>query len=183
MDVQRGAERRSGFEDRPVVGVVEIAFAGAAEDQGTVEAELGDRALKLLRGCGRCREGERGEALEPIRVGVHQRGDTVVRVDLQAGGLPRRKTVEARRGEREHLDVEACLVHRRDPALSDFAQPLRHLPPGSVRRRVLAPIGVKPAPRGDDLVGHEMLLSADRLHLMPAFGRCHGLDLALTGEP
>jgi hypothetical protein len=68
VDVQRRAKRRSGLEDRPVVGMVEVALTGAAEQQGTVEAELGDRALKLVRGGGGRGGGESGEALEPVRV-------------------------------------------------------------------------------------------------------------------
>jgi hypothetical protein len=43
-------QRRGGLEDRPVVGVVEVALTGAAEHQRAVEAELGDGALEHLRG-------------------------------------------------------------------------------------------------------------------------------------
>ena len=124
VDVQRGAERGSGLEDRPVVGVVEVAIAGSTEEQGTVEAELGYRALELLRGCGGRGGGEGGEALEPVRARVHELGDAIVRLDLQAAGLLRRKAVQAGRGERDHLDVKTRLVHRRDSALSDLAEPL-----------------------------------------------------------
>ena len=165
VDVQRGAQRRGGLEDRPVVGVVEVALTGAAEEQGTVEAELGDRALELLRGCGGRGGGEGGEALEPVRVGVHELGDAVVRLDLQAGGLVGREVVQAGRGERDHLDVEPRLVHRRDPALSDLAEPLAQLPRRDAGPRVIARGGVEPAPRRHDLVGDEVLLGADRLHL------------------
>ena len=76
-----------------------------------------------------------------------------------------RKVVQARRGERDHLDVKSGLVHRRDPTLTDLTQPLPHLPRRYAGPRVLARSGVEPVPRRDDLVGDEVLLSADRLHL------------------
>ena len=82
-------------------------------------------------------------------------------------GLVRRKIVEAGRGERDHLDVQPRLVHRRDPALSHLAQPLPHLPRRDAGPRVLARGGVEPAPRRDDLVGDQVLLGADRLHVRP----------------
>jgi len=145
--------------------MVEVALNGATEQERTVEAELGDRALELLRGCRGRGGGERREALKPLRVGVHELGDTVVRLDLQAGGLVRRKVVQAGRGERDHLDVQPRLVHRPDPALSDLAQPLPQLPRRGAGPRVLARAGVEPAPRREDLLGDEVLLSADRLHL------------------
>jgi hypothetical protein len=109
--------------------------------------------------------GEGGEALEPVWAGVHELGDAVVGLDLQAGGLAGRKVVEAGRGKRDHLDVEPCIVHRRDPAVSDLAQPIPHLPRRGAGPRILAGEGVEPAPRREDLVGDEVLLSADRLHL------------------
>ncbi len=99
VDVQRGAERRSGLEDRPVVGMVEVALTGAAEQEGTVEAEIGDRALELLRSCHGRGGREGGEALEPVRVGVHELGDAVVGLDLEAGGHVGGKVVQAGRGE------------------------------------------------------------------------------------
>src|ERR1039458_5427387 len=145
--------------------MVEVALTGAAEEEGAVEAELGDGALELLRGCGRRGGGESGEALEPVRVGVHELGDAVVRLDLQAGGLVGQKVVQAGRGERDHLDVQPRLVHRRDPALSDLAEPLPHLPRRGAGPRVIARAGVEPAPRRDDLLGDKVLLGADRLHL------------------
>jgi hypothetical protein len=94
VDVQWGAQRRRSLEDRPVVGMVEVALTGAAEQQRTVEAELGDRALKLLRGGGRRGGGKGREALKPVRVGVYELGDAVVGLDLQAGGLLGRKVMQ-----------------------------------------------------------------------------------------
>jgi hypothetical protein len=61
VDVQRGSKRRGGLEDWPVVTVVEVALASAAEEKGTIEAELRDRALELVGGGG-CGGGERSEA-------------------------------------------------------------------------------------------------------------------------
>src|ERR1700756_4997730 len=80
---------------------------------------------------------------------------------------------EAGRGEQDPLDVDPRLVHRRDPALSDLAQPLPQLPRRGAGPRVIARGEVKPAPCRDDLVGDEMLFGANRLHLVPAFCRCH----------
>ena len=164
MDVDRGAERGGGLEDRPVVGVVEVALAGSAEEQRAVQAERDDRALELLCGRRGRRGCERREALEPVRMGVHELGDAVVCLDLQMRGLGGRKVVQTGRGERDHLNIQARLVHRRDPALPDLAEPLPDVPLGRAGPRVRSRGGGEAAPGRQDLVGHEMLLSSDRLH-------------------
>jgi hypothetical protein len=51
-------------------------------------------------------------------------GDANVRLDLQAGGLVSGQDVHAGRGERGHLDVEARIVRRGDPAVADLPEPL-----------------------------------------------------------
>jgi hypothetical protein len=96
VQIQRSIERFCGLEDRPVVGVVEVLLAGAAEEEGAVEAQLGHRALELLGGGSGGGQSERRKALEPVPVGADELRDPVVGLRLQARGLFRRQVVETR---------------------------------------------------------------------------------------
>jgi hypothetical protein len=129
------------------------------------EAELRDRPLELLRCRGRRRSGERGEALESIRARAHKLGDAIVRLDLQVRARLGRQALQAGRGERQHLHVQPRRVHGRDPTLADLVEPFAELSRRRGRLRVLARAGIEPAPRGHDLVGQQVLLRADGLHL------------------
>ncbi len=161
VDVQRRAQRCRGLEDRPVVTMVEVALTGAAEHQRAVESELGHRSLELLRGGAGRGRGQGGEALEAVGVAVYELGDAIVGLDLQPGGRVGRQVVQARRGEREHLDVQSGLVHGGDPSRSDLTKPLADVSRRDAGRRVG---GLLPVPRRQDVVGDEMFLGADRSH-------------------
>ena len=94
-----------------------------------------------------------------------------------------KQVVQPGRGKAEWLHVQPRLVHSRDAALPGLAQPLPHLPWRNACPRVSARGRVEPTPRRDDLVGHEVLLSADRFHRNACFLSCHPRRPAGVGHP
>ena len=102
-------------------------------DHRALEAELGHRALELVGGGLRIGRGQHGEALEPVGV----RADDLVQPVVGAARERHRGLgVEALRGGRavrQHLHVDAGLVHLLQAQLAEVVQPLAML--GAPRTR------------------------------------------------
>jgi hypothetical protein len=90
-------------------------------DQRALEAILTDRALQLL--CGGFRGGrrQRGEPSEAIRMAPHRLPEDVVCLTGERYRLCRLELLDARKGQRQHLYIDACGVHGRDPAVAEIA--------------------------------------------------------------
>jgi hypothetical protein len=93
VEVERDLQRLGPRQDRPEEPVVQVATAGVAVDQGSLEAVHADRTLQLVVGLA-------GERYRLDRVELpHPWG-----------------------GQGQDLDVDDGGVHVRDPALADVAQ-------------------------------------------------------------
>jgi hypothetical protein len=122
VEIDRDSERFCPLQDWPEKGVVQVASPGVPVDQRPLEAILTDRALQLL--CGGLRGGrrQRGEPGEAIRIAPHRLREEVVRLTSERYRLCCLKLLNARKGQRQHLHIDACGVHRRDPAAAEIAQ-------------------------------------------------------------
>jgi hypothetical protein len=122
VQVERCVERLGRFEDRPEEGLVEMAIASPTEHHRTVEAEGRYGAFQLGGGAFGRRGGQRGQPLESIRMGANRQSESVVGLCLQRDGLLRRQVLHAWCRQREDLDVDADLVHRREALRSEVAE-------------------------------------------------------------
>ena len=90
---------------------------------GALEAELGHRALELVGGGFRIGGGQRGEGGKALRVGRAHLGQAVVDRAREVGGDFDREFLCRRRAVREHLDVDAGLVHFLDAQRAKVVEP------------------------------------------------------------
>ena len=95
-----------------------------AVQHGALEAELGHRALELVGGGFRIGGGQRREGGEALRVGRAHLGQAIVDRAREVGGDFDRKLLRRRRAVREHLDVDAGLVHFLDAQRAEIVEPL-----------------------------------------------------------
>ena len=143
------------------VGVVEVLIARASAEHRPGEAKVGHRASKLARGLGGRRGRERGKAQEARGMGRDRRGQAVVRPDGEVDARPGSEVVQGGRGHREHLDVDAGLVHEREPARPEVVELRPDLAP--VEGGAL-PLRRGRRPRGPDPLRQEVLLDPDQPH-------------------
>ena len=124
MEVDRHVELLGALVDRPVFLVVEEFAVGHAVQHGALEAELGDRALEFVGGGLRIDGGERREGGKALRVGRADLGQAVVDRARQVGRDLDRQLLGRGRAVREHLDVDAGLVHFLDAQGAQIVEPL-----------------------------------------------------------
>ena len=127
MQVDRDAESLGALEDRPEEGVVEVAAPGVPVDQRADEAVPANHSVQLFGGGLRRRRRQRREPGQPIGAAPDRLRERVVRLPGQGHRLVRSELLHARRGEGEHLHVDARRVHPRDPPLAEIAEVLHEL--------------------------------------------------------
>ena len=122
MQINRHAELFRGFEDRPKELVVEIAPAVVAVDHGAGEFLLAHAPLELLRGLVRFSGRQHGKATDALWIFLDRGGEEIVGVadDCRRVGLL--QLLDARRGERDDLHVDAGRVHGGDTLVAEVAQ-------------------------------------------------------------
>ena len=124
MEIDRHVELLGALVDRPEFLEVEKFAVRHAVQHGALEAELGHRALELVGGGLRVDGGKRGEGGEALGVGRADLGEAVVDLPRQVGGDVGTKLLRRRRAMREHLDVDAGLVHLLEAQAAEIEEPL-----------------------------------------------------------
>ena len=114
-----------------------------------------------LRGGGRA---EHRESLQSVRAAAHRLGDQVVGRRLQRGGIGRREAVQAGRRERQHLDVHADPVHRREPVGVEVPKTTVELAFLSRAFGRVLPLRVERAPGVERGVGCQVFFEGDDVH-------------------
>ena len=124
MQVDRHVERLRALKDRPEPLIVEEEPVGQPVDHGTLEAELGDRALELVgRGLG-IGGGERCKGGKPIRVGSHRFIKPVVGAARQWHCGLAVELLQPRHRMRQHLQIDAGLVHLPQSQFAEIVEAL-----------------------------------------------------------
>jgi hypothetical protein len=122
MEVDRHVLRLRRLEDRLVLGSVEILAHRVGVDDDAAEAKPAGGALDLARRLRRLLRRDRGQAGKARRMGFHGRRERIIGLGRQ----PRRQRavehLDARRGEREDLHVDADLIHMGDATGADIEQ-------------------------------------------------------------
>jgi hypothetical protein len=93
-----------------------------AVDDRTLETEFANRPLQLPGRGLRVGRGDRCEAGESGRVASDRLGDEIVRFSRQRRSLSRGFLLDARRCQRDDLDVDPRGIHVGDPAVSEVEQ-------------------------------------------------------------
>ena len=166
MEVDRHVELLGALVDRPELLVVEEHAAGQAVHHRALEAELGHGALELVGGGLRIVGRQRREGREALGMGGAGRGEPVVDAAHQRGRAVGRQLLRRGRAVRDHLHVDAGLVHLLDAQRAEIEQPL-HLRPGPAGFETDVGLGHLGVPvvllDGDDrairLLEHRTLLS------------------------
>ena len=91
---------------------------------GALEAELGHRALEFVGRRLRIGGGERGEGGEPLAIGLAELGEAVIDPARDIGRDVGRQLLGRGRAVRQHLDVDAGLVHLLDAERAEIIEPL-----------------------------------------------------------
>src|SRR3954467_9127266 len=106
VDIDRHIERLRALEDRPELAAVDEFAVGEAMDHGALEAELGHRALELVRRGAWIGARQRGERLEAAVRRAHRLAQPVVGAARYRRCAVRIEALRRRRAMREHLDVD-----------------------------------------------------------------------------
>ena len=130
VKVKRDVQALGHRPDLPQRLVVQVRALRVRVDERAAQAQLRDRALELAGGGGRILQGERGESAEARRVARDDLGQEVVdRGRLPGGHRGVGFGLDTRRVQRQHGDVDAARVHRREPLLGQILQPPQRLRP------------------------------------------------------
>ncbi len=141
MKVDRQVLRLRRLEDRLVLGGVEILAHRVRVDDDAVEAKLGG-ALDLARRFHGLLRRDRSQAGKSRRMSLHGVRKRVVGLGRQSRRQRALEHLDARRGEREDLHVDADLIHVSDAAGADIEQAIvERLVGRSLRQDGLAHLG------------------------------------------
>ncbi len=158
MDVDRHVELFGPGEDRPEFRhVVELAV-GLAMHHGALEAEILYAAFELVGGGFRLAHRQAGESSEPVGTRLDDAVQPVVDSFRPLPGLSLVEGLGAGRAVRQHLDIDAGLVHLPDAQIVHVDQPLA---------RILAAAGAL-VDLGVDIGVEIMLLDGNDLRSVPA---------------
>ena len=126
MQIDRQIELLGAGKDRPEFLVVEEFAVREPVQHGALEAEL-CRALELVGGGVRHGSRQRRKTGEARRVLGDDRGETVVDAGRHCGRGFSRQFLRRRRAVREHLNVDAGVVHFLDAQRPEIMQPVELL--------------------------------------------------------
>ena len=123
MDVERCLDRNRGFEDGPELPVVEVFSIRMRVDDQSVQLQLRDGPFDFF-----CRSpgvlwSKAGERGKPCRMSSDGVGQLIVRIagNIRCGiGI---EHLDAWRGQRQHVNVHAGLVHERNPLGVEVKKP------------------------------------------------------------
>ena len=124
VHVERHVERLRPLENRPEPLVVEKQPVGQPVYQRALEAELGNRALQLVGRRLRIGSGDCGESGEPVGMRADRFVEPVIGAARQPDGGLGIQLLQSRIGMRQHLQIDAGLVHFPQPQLADIVETL-----------------------------------------------------------
>ena len=132
MEIDRHVELLGALVDRPEPLVVEEHAAGQPVHHGALEAVLGHGALELVGRSLRIVRGQRREGREALGVGGAGGRQPVVGAANERRRAIGRKLLRRGRAMRDHLHVDADLVHFLEAKRAEIEQPvhLRARPAG-----------------------------------------------------
>jgi hypothetical protein len=123
VEIKRYSQPGRLLEDRPEVGMVDVAIARPTAKHGTFAAQVGHTSPQLERGLVGSRRRQGGETLEAIGPAADGGRDEVV--DLARGGdtLGGFEVVNTRACQRKHLHIDAAVVHIFDALFAQISEP------------------------------------------------------------
>ncbi len=124
MHVERHVEGGGALENRPEPLVVEKEPVGQPVDERPLEAEPGDGALELVGRGLRVGGRDRGKGGKPVGMGAHRLGQSVIGAARKADRHLGVHLLQAGIGVRQHLKIDAGLVHLLQPQRADIVEPL-----------------------------------------------------------
>ncbi len=136
MDVDRHVERLCGLEHRPEPAVVERDPGRHAVQHRSLQAQVRHSPFQFRAGLLRRRQRQRGEAREPGWPAADGLVDQIVGPTGLGHRLLRRQVLRSAREMREHLQVDAGLVHGLQPSFTQIQQPLTERLQGHSRQKV-----------------------------------------------
>src|SRR5580704_9276634 len=122
MQIDRHAELFRGFEDRPKELIIEIASAMVAVNHGAGEFLLAHAPLELSGGLLRLTGRQYGKAADALWIFLDRGGEEIVGVADDGRRVGLVELLDARRGERHDLHVDARRVHGGDALVAEVAQ-------------------------------------------------------------
>ena len=174
MDEERNAEFCRLRQHRAHAGVIEMTVARAPAEQGAFEAKLADGPFQLARCRLRTRGRQGREALEPTGMSGAGFRDQIVHALRGLDGRAGCQIVKPRRGQGEHLDVDALLIHQRQTTFPQIGE----------AHAVFAAIGDsghrivrqrRDSPGVADGRREDMLLDRDQAHVSPSWNVASGM--------
>jgi len=106
VEVEGNTKMSRSLKDREEARIVKKQAAGGAIEESAVEAEAGDAALQLRRCRGGSLQGKHSKSPKTGGMGAHSLGGFIIDVARQRTRSIRIQSIEAHRGEREHLQID-----------------------------------------------------------------------------
>jgi len=164
MQIQRCIERLRGLEDRPEVGVVEIAVTRTPVEHGAVEPKFGDGSAEF--GCRRVRIGG-GQRCEPCRRSGRWRTASAslsLHTACNATASARSKSCSPGVVIDTTATVETGVVHRGDALGVDIQESAGELIIRRMDERNVLPLRLQCVPGVDQLGRREVFFQTNDLH-------------------
>ena len=107
VEVDGNTKMSGGLKDREEARIVKKKAIGGAIKESTVKSKACDTALQLSRCRGGCLQGKRRKPAKTRGMGSHCCGEFIIDIVGQRTRRIRIERIEAHRGEREHLEIDA----------------------------------------------------------------------------
>lgn len=88
-----------------------------AVDDGAHESMFAYRPLELVGGGDGIGRGQRGKTGEPFRVALDRPRELIVDLARRGNSVRRGQLLQSGRGQRQHLNIDPCRIHRGDAPL------------------------------------------------------------------
>ena len=122
MEIDRNSKMSGGLKDREEARIVKKKTIGGAIEESAVKSKACDTALQLSRRRGGRLQGQRGKSAKTGGMGTHRLGEFIVDIVGQRTRRIRIERIEAHRGEREHLEIDAGLIHVGNPSSAEVEE-------------------------------------------------------------
>ncbi len=122
MKIDRHSQMGRSFKDGQKAGIVKKQTVGCAIEHRSNKAMTRYATFEFSGSGGWIFKGQGGETCETGWMSARRFGQFVIDVSSERGRGGRVKFVEAKRSEREYLQIDGCLIHGRDAAGAEVQQ-------------------------------------------------------------